>query len=341
MKTALTYDDITIVPKYSTIEHRTECATGTKLTQNITLDMPLVSSPMDTITESEMAWEMAHLGGIGFVHRFMSIEKQTSIIRKNRLAYNFKIGAAIGVAGDFIERAQELVESNCQVLLIDVANGHHVLVENALKRLKNEVKGSYDIIAGNVATRNGARDLCEWGADGVRAGIGGGSLCSTRLQTGVGIPMVTCIIECVSGCDSYNIPVMADGGIRTPGDVAKAIACGADTVMIGSLLSGTKEAPGTVTKNEIWPNETLQKKYRGSASIESKLDRGEKTNNIEGYSRTVPYKGKVKRIINDILDGLRSSMSYTNSSNIEEFQANTDMVSITNAGIIEGKPHLL
>jgi len=193
---------------------------------------------------------------------------------------------------------------------------------------------------GNIATRESARDLCEWGADGLRIGIGGGSLCSTRIQTGVGVPMVSSIRDCVAIADDYNVPCMADGGVRSSGDVCKGLGAGADTVMLGSLLSGTKESPGSITKQGQWPNERLQKKYRGSASVESKLDRGERKN-VEGYSTTIPYKGKVKRIISDVIDGLKSSMSYVGANNLEEFHSKCELIKVTNAGVIEAKPHLL
>ena len=338
MKEALTYDDISIIPKHSNILHRDDVSTITEVTKNIYLEIPLISSPMDTITGYHMAQEMAVLGGMGIVHRFMSIRSQCGIIKR---LIEHTVGAAIGVTGDYIERAQELVNNGCKIILIDVAHGHHLLVKDAMRRIKNEIKGDYDIIAGSIATGVAARDLCEWGVDAIRVGIGSGSLCSTRIQTGVGIPMVTALFDTVSACDTYNIPVIADGGIRVPGDVAKAIACGANAVMLGSLLSGTKETPGAIIKNGLWPNEKLYKKYRGSASIESKLDRGEVVKNVEGYSKNVPYKGKTKRIIDDIVCGLKSSMSYINGLNIEDYQSKADFVKITNAGIIESKPHLI
>ena len=195
-------------------------------------------------------------------------------------------------------------------------------------------------MVGNIATREAAKDLCEWGADGIRIGIGGGSLCSTRIQTGVGLPMVSSVSDCVSVADDYDVPCMADGGVRMPADVCKGIVAGADTVMLGSLLSGTKESPGTITKQGMWPNEILQKKYRGSASLESKTDRGE-SKNVEGYSTSTPYKGKVKRIVNDIMDGVRSSMSYVGAGNILEYQAKAEFVSVTSNGVSEATPHLL
>ena len=337
MREHLTYDDVQILPKYSEIEHRSDCNTSTKVTKNYKLDIPIVSSPMDTITEYEMACEMSRLGGMGIIHRFMSIEEQSKIVDELN---THMVGAAIGVTGDFIERAQELINVGVPIICIDVAHGHHKLVKEAMRRLKNEVKATSDILVGNIATKESARDLCEWGADGLRIGIGGGSLCSTRIQTGVGVPMVSSILDCVDVADGYNVPCMADGGIRSIGDVCKGLAGGSDTIMLGSLLSGTKETPGTIAKQGQWPNETLQKKYRGSASLESKSDRGEQKN-VEGYSTTVLYKGKVKRVISDIIDGLKSSMSYVGANDISEYHSKAELIKITPSGIIEAKPHLL
>jgi IMP dehydrogenase len=333
----LTYDDIQILPKYSEVKHRADCSTSTYVTKNWELKIPIVSSPMDTVTEHEMAYEMSRLGGMGIIHRFLSIEEQSKIVDELN---THMVGAAIGVTGDFIERAQELVKVGVPILCIDVAHGHHKLVKEAIGRIKNEVNGKVDLLVGNIASKEASRDLCEWGADGLRIGIGGGSLCSTRIQTGVGVPMVSSILSCVVVADEYDVPCMADGGIRNIGDVCKGLGAGADTVMLGSLLSGTKESPGSITKTGVWPNEILQKKYRGSASLESKSDRGE-SKNVEGYSTTIPYKGKVRRIITDVIDGLKSSMSYVGANNIGEFHSKCEFVKVTNSGINEAKPHLL
>ena len=337
MKEYLTYDDVQILPKYSEVTHRAACSISTYVTKNWELTIPIVSSPMDTVTECTMAQEMNELGGLGIIHRFLSIEEQASQVGRVTLGPS---SAAIGITGGFVERAQGLVQQGCKILCMDVAHGHHKLVKEAIRRIKNEVNGQVDLLVGNISTRESARDICEWGADGLRIGIGGGSLCSTRMQTGVGVPMVSSILSCVAVADGYNVPCMADGGIRSTGDVCKGLGAGADTVMLGSLLSGTKESPGVITKQGVWPNEVLQKKYRGSASVESKLDRGER-NNVEGYSTTVPYKGKVKRIISDVIDGLKSSISYVGANNLEEFHSKCELIKVTNAGIIEAKPHLL
>jgi IMP dehydrogenase len=334
MKECLTFDDVQIVPKYSEIKHRADADLTSRLTKEIVLKIPIVSSPMDTITEFEMAWALAHLGGIGFIHRFMDIEKQ---VDQTASLGAMTAGAAIGVTGDYFERAQELVNNGCNVLFIDVAHGHHKLVKEAIRRIKNELTGTFELIGGSIATKEAAQDLCDWGVDGIRVGIGNGSLCETRIRTGVGIPQSTAILDVYSVCDTYDVPMVADGGIRNIGDVCKGLGCGADTIMLGSLLSGTKETPGDISKVGLWPNEKLYKKYRGSASVESKLDRGEDTN-VEGNSKVISYKGKTKRIINDIMDGLKSSMSYVGASNLEEYRSMVEFIKVTQSGVKEAFP---
>lgn len=169
------------------------------------------------------------------------------------------------------------------------------------------------------------------------------SLCETRIRTGIGVPQVTAIMGAVRAVEDskQNIPIIADGGIKTTGDVAKALSLGASTVMLGSLLAGTRESPGEIQRMGQWPNEELFKKYRGSASAEAKLANGQEAKNVEGNSKLIPYKGKAERIVNDICDGVRSSMSYTNSSTLEEFYLKSDHIIITQNGLIEAKPHLL
>ena len=347
MKIALTYDDINIVPKYSEVEHRDKIDISTQFTKKIKLDLPIVSSPMDTITELDMAREMMEWGGVGVVHRFMSIEEQAEIMEK--LCYmpdsdhiliknNLPRCAAVGVTGDYLERAQELINNGCNVLLIDVAHGYHKLVGDAIEKIKN-IQG-VEVIAGAVATGEAVQYLCEKGADAIRVGIGNGSLCETRIRTGVGIPQVTALLDCVAVADTFGCPTIADGGVRNIGDVCKGLACGADTIMLGSLLSGTKESPGEIEKVGKWPNEQLYKKYRGSASLDSKKSRGS-NKNVEGNHTVIPYKGKVKRIIQDIQEGIRSSFSYVGANDISEFHSKVELIEVTRAGNIEGKPHLL
>jgi IMP dehydrogenase len=244
--------------------------------------------------------------------------------------------AAVGVTGDYLERARELVWNGCNVILIDVAHGHHKNVGVAIEEIKKDIS-NIEVIAGNIATRDGAKFLCEKGVDGIRVGIGNGSLCETRIRTGVGLPQASVLLDVCSVADEYNVPVIADGGIRNVGDVCKGLGCGADTVMVGSLLSGTKESPGTIEKKGQWPNEQLFKKYRGSASRDSKGS----DKNVEGNHKVIPYKGKVKRILHDIRDGIKSSCSYVGANNLDEYRSLVEFVEVTKAGQVEAQPHLL
>ncbi len=258
-----------------------------------------------------------------------------SMIRDEKIWSRRPLCAAVGVKGDYLERAQELVNNGCNVLFIDIAHGHHKLMSNAISKLKGE--NNVEVVAGSVATAEGVRFLCEQGADSVRIGVGNGSLCETRIRTGVGVPQVSALLDAVAVADNYNTPVIADGGVRTIGDVCKGLGCGADTIMLGSLLSGTKESPGEIEKVGEWPNEQLFKKYRGSASRDSKGN----DKNVEGNHKIIPYKGKVKRILHDIRDGINSSCSYVGASNISEYHCKVEFVEVSRAGQVEASPHLL
>jgi len=352
MKTqvALTYDDIQLIPQYSEIESRSSIDLKTKLTRNFNLMTPFVASPMDTVCEVEMGKRMYELGGVGVIHRFMSIEEQAQQIKGlQKFLYQNKhdslvslwgeerkpIVAAVGANGDFMERSIELFEAGANVLLIDVAHGHHKNVKEAIRNIKSRVP--VDIIAGNIATADSATDLIEWGADGLRVGIGGGSLCTTRVQTGHGIPNVTSLLDVVKQAEEYDVPVMADGGLRSSGDIAKALAVGADNVMLGSLLAGTQETPGSIVEK----NNQLYKRYRGSASLETKVTHGQQERNVEGESTIVPFKGGVKFVIRGLADGVRSALSYSGANTIPQFQSVAEWVRVTNSGLVEGKPHKL
>jgi len=258
-----------------------------------------------------------------------------SMIHDEKIWSKRPLCAAVGVKGDYLERAKELVNNGCNVLFIDIAHGHHKLMSNAISKLKGE--NNVEVVAGSVATAEGVRFLCEQGADSVRIGVGNGSLCETRIRTGVGVPQVSALLDAVAVADNYNTPVIADGGVRTIGDVCKGLGCGADTIMLGSLLSGTKESPGEIEKVGEWPNEQLFKKYRGSASRDFKGN----DKNVEGNHKIIPYKGKVKRILHDIRDGINSSCSYVGASNISEYHSKVEFVEVSRAGQIEASPHLL
>ena len=343
----LSYDDVQIEPCFSRIESRKNCDLSSILIGDEKIHIPIVSSPMDTVTESKMINALADYGAVGVLHRFMSKEKQLEEVDKciwnsavdflkTRVFYRPVV--AIGTTDDYLDRVKLLYENKVRIFLIDVAHGHSIHVKRAI----NDIKSKYNdvkIIAGNIATATAAGDLAKWGADALRVGIGNGSLCETRIRTGIGIPQITAIQRVYES--SAHLPIIADGGIRTPGDVAKAIAAGADTVMIGSLFAGTKESPGRLIREGFFPNEQLFKIYRGSASLSAKIDRGEDDNYIEGNSMKIPYKGKVGRIVEAIRDGLASSMSYVGATNIQEFRKNARFIRVTLAGQIEAQPHLL
>ena len=347
MKKSLTYDDIQLVPRYSQIPSRNDIKLHTLLSRRYGLLNPIVASPMDTVCELEMAFKMYLLGGVGCIHRFNSIEEQSNIVKNlyerifssdlPKVEWNVGCGippimAAIGVSEDDKERAKSLVEAGCNVLLIDVAHGHHKNVKKMIEWCKENLDEKVDIIAGNIATKESALDLEEWGVDGLRVGIGGGSLCTTRLKTGFGIPNVSCLEDVISVAKT---PVMADGGIRSSGDISKALALGASQVMLGSLIAGTDEAPGQI----IETTNGLYKRYRGSASLETKVTHGQQTRNVEGESTTIPYKGGVKFIVNGLIDGVKSALSYGGAQDLEHY--NPSYVVVTNSGLNEAKPHLL
>lgn len=351
MKVALTYDDIQLVPAYSEINSRRNIRLWTQVTRRYGIMQPLVASPMDTVCGSEMAIEMMKLGGLGIIHRFMTIEEQFNEVMKVKEARTqemyenwgvmyddwhaalkqIPIAASVGANGDYLERAKVLVAAGCDIILIDVAHGHHKNVKDAIKRIKS-LDPYIDVIAGNIATAKAAEDLIAWGADGLRVGVGGGSLCTTRIKTGFGVPNVSCL-EAI--CEIAEVPVMADGGIRSSGDIAKALAIGASTVMVGSLIAGTEEAPGSIIEK---PN-GLYKRYRGAASLETKVVHGQEARNVEGESTVIPYKGGVKYIVEGLLDGVRSALSYAGASSLDYYAPN--YVQVTNAGQNEARPHLL
>jgi IMP dehydrogenase len=291
---------------------------------------------------------MVELGGVGCIHRFMTVDEQCEQVSKVvEYINNNHMYEHWGVMYDDwhseikqipvvdIERAVRLVLSGVNIILIDVAHGHHINVKNMIRKLREVLPTSVDIIAGNISTKESAEYLCEWGADGLRVGIGGGSLCTTRIQTGHGVPNITSIIDCVEGS---SVPVMADGGIRNSGDIAKALSVGADCVMLGSLLAGTKESPGKIVEKG---NGSLYKRYRGSASLETKSAHKQSTKHIEGESTMIPFKGSVEYIIDKLNDGLKSALSYSGSQDIKEFHLKSEVMEITLSGMVESKPHLL
>ena len=347
-KEALTFDDLAICPGYSEIETRSNCDVSVSLGKGINLKTPIIASPMKTVCEDDMAIALGKLGGLGIIHRFCTLDEQVKMVQETRiqLGQHFNsflegnnIGAAIGVNEyEYKERAGALIEAGANVINLDVAHGHHVLSKVAIEYLRKNYPDLH-IMSGAVCTRMSIKDLSNWGADSIRCGVGSGSACATRNKTKIGVPQVSALLECCQAADQENVSIISDGGIRMPGDIALALAIGAKGVMLGSILAGTKETPGEIMKEGPWPNERLFKVYMGSASFEAKLERNEQTKNIEGSSMRVPYKGKVKRIVNDINDGVKSSMSYVGAKTINMFQLKARFVKVTSSGIIEATPH--
>jgi len=469
-KEGLTFDDVLLVPKYSDITSRSQTNLGTKLSRNISLNIPFTSANMDTVTESSMAVVMARAGGVGIIHRFLTIQEQANevlkvkrsgsvmienpytinqdktvqdaidyaeekevsgllvvdsnsklvgivtdrdllfekntthsikdvmtkdvvtaksgvsseeakeILHKHRieklpivdesgsinglitskditniedypLASKDKkgrplVGAAVGVKGDFLERTEALLDAGTDVLVVDIAHGHS---ENAISTVRNIKKAfpNCELIAGNIATAQGAEDLIKAGVDAVKVGVGSGSICITRVITGSGVPQLTAVMDCAKIGRDHGIPIISDGGTRTSGDATKALAAGASSVMIGSMLGGTDESPGTV----LTKNGKRFKVYRGMASLGASLGRKSKdTGSVsfdddlndyvaEGVEAMVPYKGTVTDILKQLTGGVRSGLSYCGAHTITQMQDNAEFIKMSRAGFAESQPH--
>jgi IMP dehydrogenase len=340
-KEAITYDDMLLVPQYSDITSRSEVDISNRLGHR-QLKIPIIASPMDTVSGHEMAIAMYRAGGMAVLHRYNTIEDQVRMATKVTQVSNWsgQVGAAVGVTGDFAERAEALVAAGVDVLCIDVAHGHHILVKKALEQLRNEYDNHIYIIAGNVCTLEGINDVADWGADAVRCNIGGGSICSTRIVTGHGLPGLQTIFDCAR--TDREVAIIADGGIKTSGDIVKALAAGADFVMCGSLLAGTTESPGEVVTS---PGNGFRgfpvKEYRGMASKDAQLDWRNKSSTPEGVASYIPYKGSVKDILKDLEGGIRSGFSYTGARNLKELQHKVEWARQTSAGTQESGTHIL
>ncbi len=468
-KEGLTFDDVLLVPKYSDITSRSQTDLGTKLSRNISINIPFVSANMDTVTESSMAVAMARAGGIGIVHRFLTIKEQAnevlkvkrsgSVMIENPYSINQEksindaqeyaedkevsgllvvdsdsklvgivterdllfantsgtisdimtkdvvtakpgvtldeakeilhkhrveklpivddlgiikglitskditnnadfpnaskdkkgsplVGAAVGVKGDFLERSESLLEAGVDVLVVDIAHGHS---ENAINTVRNIKKAfpNCELIAGNIATAQGAEDLIKAGVDAVKVGVGSGSICITRVITGSGVPQLTAVMDCAKIGNDYGVPIISDGGTRTSGDATKALASGASSVMVGSMLGGTDESPGTV----LTKNGKRFKVYRGMASLAASIGRKSKETGslsfdddlndyvAEGVEAMVPYKGTVVDILKQLSGGVRSGLSYCGARTIPQMQENAEFIKMSRAGFAESQPH--
>ena len=359
-KKGLTFDDVLLIPAESHVLPN-EVKLDTKLAPNLQLHIPLISAGMDTVTEGNMAIAMAENGGLGVIHKNLSIEVQVEEVKKAKRKTvdpnlphpavddqgRLLAAAAVGVTSDTFERAESLLEAGADAIVIDTAHGHSAGVLRKIKEIREHFSNA-TLIAGNVATGEGTAALFDAGVDVVKVGIGPGSICTTRIVAGVGVPQITAIYDAASVAQKYGKKIIADGGIKYSGDVVKALAAGGNAVMLGSMFSGTTEAPGT-----IFTNEGKQfKSYRGMGSVGAMSQQHGSSDRYfqggvneanklvpEGVEALVPYKGDVSNIIYQIDGGLRAGMGYVGAGTIEELIENSQFVQITNAGLRESHPH--
>jgi IMP dehydrogenase len=333
----LTFNDVLLVPKHSTITSRSVPDLSCFITKKRKLKIPIIAANMDTVSEVEMCLSMGSLGGMAILHRFMPLENQVEqvkiMIRKKTEIPDLIIAASVGVKEEGMNRADHLINAGCEVITVDIAHGDSVLMYETLDYIKKKYP-HVEVIAGNTATFEGVKGMIDHGADSIKIGIGPGSMCTTRLITGCGIPQLTAIALAYECASKYNIPIIADGGIKNSGDICKALACGASTIMVGSLLAGTLETPGEIKHG--------MKKYRGMASKDAQTSwRGELPKGMapEGESTLVACKGRASDVVNELCGGIRSSMSYLNAQNLVEFFDNASFIEMTNASYQESTPH--
>ena len=344
IKEALTFDDVTLAPKYSEILP-SDVDTSIKLTNNINLKVPLMSSAMDTVTESKMCIAIAKAGGIGIIHRNLDIKKQVAEIKKVKIK-KLLVGAAVGAGINEFERAKNILKENIDLIVVDTAHGHTKKVADIIKKIKKIKPKKTALCAGNIATAEAAKFLIKLGVDIIKVGIGPGSICTTRLVAGIGVPQLSAILNVRKGVGARKVSIIADGGIKFSGDIAKALSAGADAVMIGSLFAGTDEAPGKIIKKDG----KLFKSFRGMGSIGA-MNKGSADRYFqkkqsdsskyvpEGVEGFIKYKGAVSRIVYKLVGGLRSSMGYLGCKQIKNLKKKPKFVKITKAGFYESMVH--
>ena len=343
IKESLTFDDVLLLPQYSDVLP-SETDVSLKLTNKINLGVPFLSSAMDTVTESSMAIAIAKAGGIGIVHRNLNIKQQTKEIIKVKKKQLF-VGAAVGTNKEDIDRAKSLIANGCDLIVIDTAHGHSKKVLKTLSKLK-KIDSSIPFCVGNIATGEAAKKLYNSGADIIKIGIGPGSICTTRMVAGIGVPQISAILEVKNALKKKKIKIISDGGIKFSGDIAKALAAGADAIMMGSIFAGTDESPGKKFKFKG----KFYKQYRGMGSIGA-MSSGSANRyfqkNFKDKSKFVPegvegrveYKGSVSKIIYQLKGGLHSSMGYIGAQNLGQITKNAKFIKITKAGFYESMVH--
>ncbi len=344
IKEALTFDDVLLIPKYSKILP-SEVITSTALSTNLNLKIPILSSAMDTVTESSMAIAIANAGGIGVIHRNLNIKSHISEIKKVK-SKKLLVGAAVGAGPLEHKRAEAILKENVDLIVVDTAHGHTKKVAEIIRKIKKLKSKKTTLCAGNIATTEAAKFLIKLGVDIIKVGIGPGSICTTRLVAGIGVPQLSAILAARKGVGRKKVSIIADGGIKFSGDISKALTAGADAVMIGSLFAGTEESPGKIIKK----NGKLFKSFRGMGSIgamnKGSADRYFQTKQKEtskyvpeGVEGLVKYKGTVEKIIYQLIGGLKSSMGYLGSKKIINLRNKTKFVKITKAGFYESMVH--
>jgi len=343
IKESLTFDDVLLLPQYSNILP-SETNITLQLTKKINLKVPFLSSAMDTVTESKMAIAIAKEGGIGIIHRNLNIKDQTKEILKVKKKKLF-VGAAVGTTNEDVDRVRSLINNGCDLIVIDTAHGHSERVLNTLLKLK-KINNKIPICVGNIATGEAAIKLYNSGADIIKVGIGPGSICTTRMVSGIGVPQISAIMNVKKALKNKKIKIISDGGIKFSGDIAKALAAGADAIMMGSIFAGTEESPGKKFKI----NGKFYKQYRGMGSIGAMSSGSanryfqrnfkDKSKYVpEGVEGRVEYKGNVSKIIYQLQGGLRSSMGYIGASDLNQIKKNAKFIKITKAGFYESMVH--
>jgi len=358
-KEGITFDDVLLIPAESHVLPN-EVDLSVQLAPNLKLNVPFLSASMDTVTETTMATTMARNGGLGVIHKNMSAPAQAKMVADVKAIANdadqypdaavdannhLLVAAAVGITSDTFDRADALLKAGADAIIIDTAHGHSAGVLRKVAQIRQQFPDA-TLIAGNVATGEGTRALFEAGVDVVKVGIGPGSICTTRVVAGVGVPQITAIYDAANVAREFGKPIIADGGIKYSGDIVKALAAGGNAVMFGSMLSGTDEAPGDIIED----GGKKYKTYRGMGSLAS-MSHGSadryfqggvnEANKLvpEGIEARVEYKGSVNDIIFQMVGGLRSGMGYTGSANVQSLIDNAQFVRISNAGLIESHPH--
>ena len=343
IKEALTFDDVTLTPQYSKVLP-SDVSTKTYLSKNLHLDIPIISSAMDTVTESKMAIAIAREGGIGVIHRNLSIDRQIKEIQKVK-SKGLKVGAAVGTNESEFSRVKNIIKLGVDLIVVDTAHGHSQKVADIIMKINKIKTKKTTLCAGNIATANAAKFLCKLGVDLIKVGIGPGSICTTRLVAGIGVPQLSALLDVKKGLKK-NVKMISDGGIKFSGDIAKALAAGADAVMVGSLLAGTSEAPGKIIKKKG----KLFKVFRGMGSVGA-MNKGsadryfqkkqkDKSKYVpEGVEGLIKYKGDAKKTLHKLVGGLRSSMGYLGAPQIKILTKNAKFVKITKAGFYESMVH--